>query len=118
MSIANTELPLLQFVLERTGAGKITRKKTAASHHTPSCAYSVSNRQALSLLEQLHPFRRSHKRERARLVLSQYTAVTPRNGKYTSAIEQRRETFEREFFAITSALPRRTGLQASQKAIM
>ena len=102
VSIANTELRLLRFVLERVGAGKITRKKTTAAHHTPSCAYSISNRQALALLEQLHPFLRSHKRERASLVLSQYTSVTPRNGKYTPAIEQRRESFEREFFSITS----------------
>jgi hypothetical protein len=106
---------LLQFVLERVGAGKITRKKTAAAHHTPSCAYSVSNRQALSLLEQLYPFLQSHKRERARLVLSQYTAVTPRNGKYAPPVEQRREVFEREFFAITSRVTE-AGLPAGDPA--
>jgi len=50
------KLALLQFVLECVRAGKITSKRIAAAHHTPSAAYSVSNRQALALLGQIHPF--------------------------------------------------------------
>lgn len=66
VTIANTEATLLEFVLECVGAGKITRKRIVAPHHTPAAVYSISNRQALSLLAQLEPYLRSHKRERAR----------------------------------------------------
>jgi hypothetical protein len=72
VSIANTEMVLLQFVRERVGAGKITLKRVAAPHHTVSGTYSISNRQALSILHQLYPYLRSHKRERARLVRDRY----------------------------------------------
>lgn len=34
VSIANTERPLLDFVLSRVGAGKITNKLTTEQHHT------------------------------------------------------------------------------------
>lgn len=102
VSIANTERRLLQYVLVRVGAGKITRKRVAAAHHTPSCAYSISNRQALSLLQQLAPFLQSHKRERAQLVVAEYLRVVPRNGKSNPIDTQLRREFEDAFFAITS----------------
>lgn len=102
VSIANTERRLLDFVLECVGAGKITRKRTAAAHHTPSYCYSIANRQALALVAQLQPYLRSHKRDRASLILSIYLRLTPRNGKYTAAMEQDRRAFEQRFFAITS----------------
>jgi LAGLIDADG-like domain len=102
VSIANTEPRLLEFVLQRVGAGKITRKRFAATAHTPSLTYSISNRQALSLLEQLQPFLRSHKRMRAELVLPHYVTVVPRNGKRSVERMLLRLEFEKQFFAITS----------------
>lgn len=102
VSIANTELPLLEFVLQQLGVGKITRKKIAAAHHTPSYSFAIANRQALSLLQQLQPYLRSHKRERAELVLEHYIKAVPRNGKYTPTLDQFRTDFESRFFAITS----------------
>ncbi len=96
VSIANTELPLLEYVLEQTGTGKITRKRTVSAKHTPSFCYAVSNRQALTLLEQLHPYLRSYKRQRAELVLANYALLTPRNGKYTSSLAAKRAEFEKQ----------------------
>ncbi len=69
VSIANTELPLLQFVLREVGAGKITRKKTISVRHTPSFCYAVTSRQALWLLGQVASRLRSYKRARAELAL-------------------------------------------------
>ena len=86
VSIANTELPLLAFVLDKVGAGKITRKKTTSDRHAPSYCHAISSRQALSLLQQVQPYLRSYKRQRADLALKQYQALTPRNGKYTEAM--------------------------------
>jgi len=102
VSIANTERPLLEFVLTEVGVGKITRKRTARSHHTPSFAYAVSNRQALDLLQQLGPHLRSYKRLRTDLVLCSYERLTPRNGKYSDAQIRLRRQFEANFLAITA----------------
>jgi hypothetical protein len=94
VSIANTELQLLQFVIDQFGAGKITRKKTTSDRHTPSYCYAVSSRQALSLLRQIVPHLRSYKRQRAELALNQYEALTPRNGKYSVVLLAERQAFE------------------------
>jgi hypothetical protein len=100
ISVANTELPILQFLRDHIGAGKITRKRIVSSRHTPSFCYAVSNRQALALLEQVTPYLRSYKRRRAQLVLARYMELTPRNGKYDPALLRRRAGFELEVLSI------------------
>ncbi|MGP8035208.1 MAG: LAGLIDADG family homing endonuclease [Steroidobacteraceae bacterium] len=82
VSISSTELPLLRYVRDVIGAGRITRKARARAHHSPSFAYCVSSRQALSLLRQVSRFLRTYKSGRAELLLHEYLRVTPRNGRY------------------------------------
>lgn len=94
ITISNTERRLLDFVLNTVGTGKITRKRTTRPNHTPSFTYAVYNRQALQLLLQVHPYLRTYKADRATLILRDYLAVTPRNGKYTDSLRLRREQFE------------------------
>ncbi|MDD3519075.1 MAG: LAGLIDADG family homing endonuclease [Chromatiales bacterium] len=94
VTISNTEKPLLDFVLATIGAGKITGKRTARSNHAPSFAYAIYNRQALRLLEQVYPHLRTYKAERAALILRDYLALTPRNGKYSENLLRRRRLFE------------------------
>ncbi len=94
VSIANTDLQLLEFVLEQVGAGKITRKRTISDRHTPSYCYAVSSLQALALLRQIAPFLRTYKRQRAELALADYRELTPRNGKYSTALLAKRHEFE------------------------
>ncbi len=94
VTISNTERPLLGFVLRTVGAGKITRKRIAFTHHTPSFAYAISNRQALRLLEQVQPYLRTYKADRCALILRDYLKLTPRNGKYTQQLKLARERFE------------------------
>lgn len=103
ISIANTEISLLKFVLEQTGVGKITRKRTASDAHTPSYCYSISNRQALSLLKQIAPYLHSHKKLRAGLILTNYEIFTPRNGKYSNSLLAMRKVFEDQVLKITSS---------------
>ena len=94
VSISNTELRILEFALLSVGAGKLTNKCRSKAHHTPSYAYALWNRQALALLAQVEPYMRSYKRDRARLVVSDYLRLTPRNGRYTDAMRVERRTFE------------------------
>ena len=98
ISVANTEMPLLNYLLETIGTGRITKKKTYNKRHTPSATYLVSNRQALSLLEQIFPFLLTYKRHRAKVVLRDYLRLTPRNGKYSTEIKQQRKEFINNFF--------------------
>lgn len=100
ISISNTERALLAFVLEVAGAGKITAKRTTKEHHSPGFAYAISNRQALALLSQVAPYLRSYKRLRAQLVLDHYVGLTPRNGKYTVDLADRRQRFEAQVLAL------------------
>jgi hypothetical protein len=100
VSVANTDYALLQYLLATIGAGRITNKRIARAHHTPSFVFVIYSRQALALLEQIAPFLRTYKRERARLLLQSYLALTPRNGKYTPSMLAARQAFEVRFFEI------------------
>lgn len=107
VNIANTERCLLDFVLERVGAGKITAKMTVDPRHTPSWVYCVSNRQALTVLKQLIPHLRSYKSGRAQVLLDRYRTAVPRNGKYNAARETLRQEMEDAFFSIGPAQTQR-----------
>jgi hypothetical protein len=111
VSISNTEIQLLEFVLEQVAAGKITRKRVASPRHTPSYCYSVSGRQALALIGQLLPWLKSYKRRRAELAITSYVALTPRNGKYSADALARRRLFETDFLSMVPATraPRKPG---------
>jgi len=100
VTISNTEKGLLDYVLKAIGAGKITGKRTTREHHTPSFTYAIYNRQALNLLEQIHPYLKTYKSGRSSLILRDYLALTPRNGKYTDQQRQAREEFESAVLAI------------------
>ena len=102
ISISNTEKPLLVHVLTVVGAGRITSKATSHPDHTPSYAYTIENRQALALLRQVHPYLRSYKAARARLIIDNYIRLTPRNGKYTEKQLAARAEFVSAFFSITA----------------
>jgi LAGLIDADG-like domain len=103
VSIANTERSLLEYVALTLGAGKITSKRTVSEKHAPSFCYTVSNRQALSCIAQVMPYLRTYKRERARLALTDYIRLTPRNGKYTDALLRQRLEFENRFLGLTAS---------------
>jgi hypothetical protein len=106
VSISNTERELLDYVLETVGAGRITAKRTYDTNHSPSFTYSIDNRQALELLQQIAPFLRGYKRQRAALVLEDYVRLTPRNGRYTSEMKTQREAFIVRFLAMKAQFTR------------
>ena len=100
LTISNNELPLLTFVRDAVGAGRITGKRTYSVRHAPSYTYQITSRQALSLLRQILPLMRSYKVHRASLAIEHYVALTPRNGRYTGDRLARRKEFEEGFLAI------------------
>jgi len=100
VSISNNERPLLEHIKSAVGAGKITNKACTSPHHSPSFTYVIVGRQALSLLERVTPFLRTHKAERSKLLLNEYALVTQRNGRYTATQLKAKEDFEARFLAI------------------
>ncbi len=100
ITIANTERSLVEFPLEITGVGRISSKLTYKKHHSPSFVYQVSGRQALAVLEQITPFLRSYKKDRALLVLNDYVRLTPRNGRYVPGQLDERNSFTEKFFSL------------------
>jgi hypothetical protein len=83
VTISNTDRKLLEFEAETVGAGKITSKRAVRKSHNSSFVFSIYNRQALDLLRATHPYLRTYKARRAEMILSDYVALTPRNGKYS-----------------------------------
>jgi hypothetical protein len=105
ISISNTEARLLNYVCRAAGAGRITRKRTSKNNHTPSGTYTISNRQALDLLQQITPYLRTYKAKRAKLVLDHYLRLTPRNGKYTAVQKKARAAFVMKFLLMNPRQP-------------
>ncbi len=103
LTVSSTERQLLEFLLARTGVGKITTKARYRPHHLQSFTYAVYNRQALQVLEQVEQYLLSYKVHRCRLILRDYLNVTPRNGKYSEAMLTRRRQFEEKVLSITCA---------------
>jgi len=100
LSISNTDFDLLRQVNMMVGAGRITKKRTYSQHHTPSGEYKIENRQALELIRQMAPHLLTYKALRAKLALSDYVRLTPRNGRYTQDIAQERRKFVQKFLAL------------------
>ena len=100
ISISSTEKYLLKYVLDTTGVGKITNKKTSLAKHSASFAYAVYNRQALRLLHKVAPYLKTYKKKRADLILNNYLNLTPRNGKYNETLLAKKHCFEANLLAI------------------
>lgn len=93
ITISNTERPLLEYVRMIVGAGHVTNKRVYQPEHTPGVTYTLNNRQALNLLEQIAPYLRTYKAERASLILRDYVRLTPRNGRYSPEQKEERTKF-------------------------
>lgn len=112
VTVSNCELPLLEYIIDVTGVGKITTKRVYNPKHSPGYTYQVYSRQALDILRIILPYLQTYKKERAHLVLEEYLKLTPRNGKYTDQMIVDRRMFIDHFFSIIpqNAKTRRGGL--------
>lgn len=100
ITISSTERNILAYVRKIVGTGYITNKRTYSVNHTPSVTYVITNRQALSVLQQIAPYLKSYKVDRAKLILADYVRLTPRNGRYTSPQLNEREAFITRFLEL------------------
>jgi hypothetical protein len=106
---------IVKHALTVIGAGKITNKKTSKVHHIPSFTYQITNRQALDVLQQICPYLRGYKAERATLALQEYVRLTPRNGRYNEEQLEERNLFVQKFFSIRPSFGKQTIESSSPK---
>lgn len=104
ITISNGDRALLEWALERVGAGKITMQRPYKNNKRWKIAhvYAISNRQALDVISQVSPYLKTYKQKRAKFVLENYLRVTPRNGKYSQKLLAQKENFTKSFFEISS----------------
>ncbi|MBI5650509.1 MAG: LAGLIDADG family homing endonuclease [Chloroflexi bacterium] len=91
VSISSTDRELLEWFRVRCG-GSIIRKRVYAPHHSPSYDWKLTDRKALQFLKIVRPFLVIRRKiVRCDLLLSDYLACTPRNGRYTPELAVRKQ---------------------------
>lgn len=93
ITISNNDYELLKWTLKTIGVGKITTKKISNPKHAQGYTYQLTSRQAIELLEQIYSYLHTYKKDRANLVLEKYKKLTPRNGKYSKEVLEKKEKF-------------------------
>lgn len=98
VSIPSTSYELMEFLKSNYG-GHISTKKKYKEHHKQSWSWSLSYNKVIKFLKAIFPYlREKEKIRRTNLILTQYKKVTPRNGKYTKELLQKRQQFIQQFF--------------------
>ena len=96
VSVASTDRELLEWLRSRVG-GTIIQKRTYKPQHSRSYDLKLTDRRALQFLDIVRPFLVIRRKiARCDMLLSEYEACTPRNGRYSDDMASRkRELIER-----------------------
>ncbi|MBE6059348.1 MAG: hypothetical protein E7215_04130 [Clostridium sulfidigenes] len=99
VSIASTTIELLTWLKDTIGYGVIIKKKNYnPEKHKLSYSFVIKQNNAIKLLEDIYPYLIiESKRKRAKMIITQYKALTPRNGRYTDEQLAKKEMFYEEF---------------------
>jgi len=99
VSIASTTIELLTWLKDTIGYGVIIKKKNYnPEKHKLSYSFVIKQNNAIKLLEDIYPYLIiESKRKRAEMIITQYKALTPRNGRYTDELLAKKEMFYEEF---------------------
>ncbi len=99
VSLSSTTRELVDLLREQYG-GTIVSHKTYEDHHKPHWSWRVRYNKALLVCADLLPYLRvPAKVSRVKLLLEEYKALTPRNGKYTDDQRVAKAQFEDRFLA-------------------
>ncbi len=102
VSIASTTIELLTWLKDTIGYGVIIKKKNYnPEKHKLSYSFVIKQNNAIKLLEDIYPYLIiESKRKRAEMIITQYKALTPRNGRYTDEQLAKKESFYEEFINV------------------
>lgn len=93
---------LLEWILKITKMGRIQYKKNyKPNKHQNSYTYIVRYNDAIRLLSEIEPYLViPQKKQRAKMILTEYKMLTPRNGKYSPELLKAKEDFYQRFISI------------------
>lgn len=102
VSVASTDLELLEWLQKTIGSGTIIKKKNYnPTRHKDSYTYSVIRNTAIDLLHDISPYLIIHKKhKRAKHIVENYRNVTLRNGRYNTEQLEAKQKFYVDFLAI------------------
>lgn len=100
VSIASSDYEVVHWFQERFG-GSIVTKQPRKSNHLVSYDWRLTDRRALKFLEFIRPYLVIERKiRRIDLLLNDYVACTPRNGRYTEEIAERKQALIEAFFSL------------------
>ena len=85
VSVANNSLLLLKWIKGKVGSGVVIKRTKREPQHGVQYVLDISDNAALELLAELKEYL-IIKKPHAKLLVSCYKAVTPRNGRYTKKL--------------------------------
>jgi hypothetical protein len=98
--IASTDCEVFSWFQERFG-GSIVTKQPRMSNHSVSYDWRLTDRRALAFLELIRPYLVIERKiRRIDLLLNDYIACTPRNGRYTDEMVERKQALIETFFSL------------------
>lgn len=100
VSIASTDYEVVHWFQERFG-GSVVTKQPRMSNHSVSYDWRLTDRRALAFLEIIRPYLVIERKiRRIDLLLNDYVACTPRNGRYTDEMLERKQALLETFYSL------------------
>ena len=100
VSVASTDQEALRWLQKRWG-GNIVTKQPRKPAHSVSYDWRLTDRRALTFLRLIRPFLVIERKiRRIDLLLNDYVACTPRNGRYTKEMSERKQALVETFFSL------------------
>ena len=100
VSVASTDYEVVIWFQKRFG-GSVVTKQPRMSNHSVSYDWRLTDRRALAFLELIRPYLVIERKiRRIDLLLNDYVACTPRNGRYTEEMAERKQALIETFFSL------------------
>lgn len=100
LSVSSTTKEMLDYLKENLGGSISTVKKDKESYKD-AWHWKIKGNKAIEILKVIEPYLLvPEKRKRAKLIIDEYKSVTPRNGKYSAEMLEKKLDFEKRFFEI------------------
>ena len=100
VAVASADYEVVLWFQKRFG-GSIVTKQPRKPNHSVSYDWRLTDRRALSFLKLIRPFLVIERKiRRIDLLLNDYIACTPRNGRYTEEMAERKQALVEAFFSL------------------
>ena len=100
VAVASNDYEVLSWFQKRFG-GSIVTKQPRMSTHSVSYDWRLTDRRALAFLKLIRPYLVIERKiRRIDLLLNDYVACTPRNGRYTDEMAERKQVLIETFFSL------------------